>query len=141
MKNTNVSPDLKSKTPTITDIQFINPLKMQLHLVFTLIFSDLFQLISTNETADHKQLAILFYELIQIPKFLGESAVFGGTNVEPSVRSCFSLSHFPNTVRLDDFLKWLKMEPQSFIWLPVLHRLANSENIKHEVSCRALLTV
>ncbi|KAE9548572.1 hypothetical protein FO519_008209 [Halicephalobus sp. NKZ332] len=95
----------------------------------------LFQLVSTNDAADHKQLAILFYELIQIPKFLGEAAAFGGSNIEPSVRSCFSLSHFPNTVSIEDFLKWLKLEPQSFIWLPVLHRFANSENLKHEAKC------
>uniref|UniRef100_A0A7E4VK08 Dystrophin n=1 Tax=Panagrellus redivivus TaxID=6233 RepID=A0A7E4VK08_PANRE len=95
----------------------------------------LFQLVSTKNNVDHKQLAILFYELIQIPKFLGEVAAFGGSNIEPSVRSCFSLSHFPNTVTLDDFLKWLKMEPQSFIWLPVLYRLSLSESIKHEAKC------
>uniref|UniRef100_A0A914XTH2 WW domain-containing protein n=1 Tax=Panagrolaimus superbus TaxID=310955 RepID=A0A914XTH2_9BILA len=95
----------------------------------------LFQLVSANDSVDHKQLAILFYEIIQIPKFLGEAAAFGGSNVEPSVRSCFSSSHFPNTVTLDDFLKWLKMEPQSFIWLPVLHRITASENIKHEAKC------
>lgn len=93
----------------------------------------MFQLVSSNDSVDHKQMALLFYELIQIPKFFGEAAAFGGSNVEPSVRSCFSFSHFPNTISVDDFLRWLKMEPQTFIWLPVLHRLTTSENLKHEV--------
>jgi len=31
----------------------------------------------------------LLHECIQIPRQLGEIAAFGGSNVEPSVRSCF----------------------------------------------------
>ncbi|TKR92162.1 hypothetical protein L596_006870 [Steinernema carpocapsae] len=95
----------------------------------------LFQLISTNEGVDHKRLAILFYDLIHIPKLLGESAAFGGSNVEPSVRSCFERAKYPNTIGIDQFLAWLKDEPQSIVWLPVMHRLAASESAKHQSKC------
>ncbi|KAK0429407.1 hypothetical protein QR680_011365 [Steinernema hermaphroditum] len=95
----------------------------------------LFQLISTNEGVDHKRLAILFYDLIHIPKLLGESAAFGGSNVEPSVRSCFERAKYPPTIGIDQFLAWLKDEPQSVVWLPVMHRLTTSETAKHQSKC------
>lgn len=94
----------------------------------------MFHLISTNDGVDHKRLGLLFYDLIHIPKSLGEAAAFGGSNIEPSVRSCFEYSKYPPTILIDGFLSWLKMEPQSFVWLPVMHRLASSEFAKHQVS-------
>ena len=36
-----------------------------------------------------RKLGLLLYEMIMIPKQLGEVAAFGGSNIEPSVRSCF----------------------------------------------------
>ena len=36
---------------------------------------------------------------------------------------------------MDDFLEWIKLEPQSLVWLPVMHRLAASEAAKHEARC------
>ncbi len=33
------------------------------------------------------------------------------------------------------FLSWLQQEPQSMVWLPVLHRLAAAENAKHQAKC------
>ena len=32
-------------------------------------------------------------------------------------------------------LDWLKMEPQSMVWVPVLHRLAAAETAKHQAKC------
>ncbi len=79
---------------------------------------------------------------LQVPKVLGEVASFGGSNVEPSVRSCFSMGvregcdpH--STVDARHFLRWLRQEPQSMVWLPVLHRLAAAEAARHSVKCRA----
>lgn len=40
---------------------------------------------------DQRHLSLLLHEAIQIPRQLGEVAAFGGSNVEPSVRSCFRL--------------------------------------------------
>ncbi|CAF4597188.1 unnamed protein product, partial [Rotaria sp. Silwood2] len=70
-----------------------------------------------------------------IPKQLGEVAAFGGSSVEPSVQSCFEYAHNPDVITADDFLEWVKLEPQSLVWLPVLHRLAASEIAKHEARC------
>lgn len=33
------------------------------------------------------------------------------------------------------FLSWLQQEPQSMVWLPVLHRLAAAETAKHQAKC------
>lgn len=52
--------------------------------------SDLFsQVASAGDTCDQRQLGLLLHEAIQIPRQLGEVAAFGGSNIEPSVRSCF----------------------------------------------------
>ncbi|VDK43703.1 unnamed protein product [Anisakis simplex] len=95
----------------------------------------LYSLISTSEGVDQKRLALLLYDIIHIPKFLGEAAAFGGSNVEPSVRSCFETIKFGRTISVDDFLAWLKKEPQSIVWLPVMHRLASAEFAKHQAKC------
>uniref|UniRef100_A0A183C715 Calponin-homology (CH) domain-containing protein n=1 Tax=Globodera pallida TaxID=36090 RepID=A0A183C715_GLOPA len=100
-------------------------------------YTYLFHLISGPNGVDHKRLAILFYDLIHIPKFLGEAAAFGGSNIEPSVRSCFERVKFPPTINVEQFLEWLRKEPQSLVWLPVMHRLASSEFAKHQAKCNA----
>lgn len=95
----------------------------------------LFSLISDDEGVTHKKLGLLFYDLIHIPKFLGESAVFGGSNVEPSVRSCFEHNKYPETLSVDGYLEWLRKEPQNLIWMIVMHRLQSSEFAKHQSKC------
>lgn len=51
---------------------------------------DLFsQVASSGDTCDQRQLGLLLHDAIQIPRQLGEVAAFGGSNIEPSVRSCF----------------------------------------------------
>lgn len=47
------------------------------------------QVASAGDTCDQRQLGLLLHEAIQIPRQLGEVAAFGGSNIEPSVRSCF----------------------------------------------------
>ncbi|KAL3082936.1 hypothetical protein niasHS_010738 [Heterodera schachtii] len=100
-------------------------------------YTYLFHLVSGPKGVDHKRLAILFYDLIHIPKFLGEAAAFGGSNIEPSVRSCFEHAKFPPTINVEQFLDWLRKEPQSLVWLPVMHRLGSSEFAKHQAKCNA----
>lgn len=39
--------------------------------------------------ADQRKLGLLLHDCIQVPRQLGEVAAFGGSNIEPSVRSCF----------------------------------------------------
>lgn len=98
--------------------------------------SDLFRLIaSTNGSADDRKLGLLLHDCIQIPRLLGEIAAFGGSNIEPSVRSCFVRAGNKPEIDAPDFLGWLQMEPQSIVWLPVLHRLSASETAKHQAKC------
>ncbi|VDO20139.1 unnamed protein product [Brugia timori] len=104
-------------------------------LQFQISPSDLYQLIANNEGVDQKKLALLLYDIIHIPRFFGEAAAFGGSNVEPSVRSCFETAKYPRLISVDEFLNWLKKEPQSIVWLPVMHRLASAEFAKHQAKC------
>ncbi|CAF1638565.1 unnamed protein product, partial [Adineta ricciae] len=85
--------------------------------------------------ADRQGLSLLFQQAIVIPKQLGEIAAFGGSSVEPSVQSCFEYSQNADVITAEDFLEWVKLEPQSLVWLPVMHRLAASEVAKHEARC------
>ncbi len=50
----------------------------------------MFRLIADqHRKAPERKLGLLLHDCIQIPRVLGELAAFGGSNVEPSVRSCF----------------------------------------------------
>ncbi|EGT31852.1 hypothetical protein CAEBREN_07673 [Caenorhabditis brenneri] len=95
----------------------------------------LFKLVSQDGHATQKQIALLLYDLIHIPRLVGESAAFGGTNVEPSVRSCFETVRLAPTISEGAFIDWVKKEPQSIVWLAVMHRLVISENTKHASKC------
>lgn len=55
-----------------------------------LFFRYLFRLIADpNRLVDQRKLGLLLHDCIQVPRQLGEVAAFGGSNIEPSVRSCF----------------------------------------------------
>uniref|UniRef100_A0A8C4GMP5 Dystrophin related protein 2 n=1 Tax=Dicentrarchus labrax TaxID=13489 RepID=A0A8C4GMP5_DICLA len=83
---------------------------------------------------DQRHLSLLLHEAIQIPRQLGEVAAFGGSNVEPSVRSCFRAPGKP-AIEVSHFLEWMSLEPQSMVWLPVLHRVTAAESTKHQAKC------
>ncbi|XP_026196819.1 dystrophin isoform X4 [Anabas testudineus] len=93
------------------------------------------QVASPGDTCNQRQLSLLLHEAIQIPRQLGEVAAFGGSNIEPSVRSCFQ--HVTNKGDLEprQFVDWMRLEPQSMVWLPVLHRVAAAETAKHQAKC------
>ncbi|XP_013413171.1 dystrophin isoform X2 [Lingula anatina] len=96
----------------------------------------IFRLVAdANGLVDQRNLGLLLHDCLQIPRQLGEVAAFGGSNIEPSVRSCFEKSNGKNEVQASHFLDWLKMEPQSMVWLPVLYRLAAAETAKHQAKC------
>ncbi|XP_030620508.1 dystrophin-related protein 2 [Chanos chanos] len=84
---------------------------------------------------DQRHLSLLLHEAIQIPRQLGEVAAFGGSNVEPSVRSCFRVAPGKPAIELSHFLEWMSLEPQSMVWLPVLHRVTAAESAKHQARC------
>ncbi|XP_018336544.1 dystrophin isoform X2 [Agrilus planipennis] len=94
----------------------------------------LFRLIADpQQHANQRKLGLLLHDVLQIPRQLGEVAAFGGSNIEPSVRSC--LGENRDELEVAHFLAWLKQEPQSLVWLPVLHRLAAAETAKHQAKC------
>ncbi|CAG9859500.1 unnamed protein product [Phyllotreta striolata] len=95
----------------------------------------LFRLIADpGQKADQRKLGLLLHDILQIPRQLGEVAAFGGSNIEPSVRSCLGDRE---DLEVAHFLAWLKREPQSLVWLPVLHRLAAAETAKHQAKCNS----
>ncbi|XP_072385171.1 dystrophin isoform X1 [Diabrotica undecimpunctata] len=95
----------------------------------------LFRLIADpQQKADQRKLGLLLHDILQVPRQLGEVAAFGGSNIEPSVRSCLGERE---DLEATHFLTWLKQEPQSLVWLPVLHRLAAAENAKHQAKCNS----
>uniref|UniRef100_A0A8C7L933 Dystrophin related protein 2 n=1 Tax=Oncorhynchus kisutch TaxID=8019 RepID=A0A8C7L933_ONCKI len=85
--------------------------------------------------ADQQHINALLQEIIQIPWQLGEVASFGGSNVEPSVASCFRMAPGKTTIQLSHFLEWMSLEPQSIVWLPVLQRVVQAENAQHQAKC------
>lgn len=60
-------------------------------LIYILCVPDLYRLIADpNRLVDQRKLGLLLHDCIQLPRQLGEVAAFGGSNIEPSVRSCFA---------------------------------------------------
>ncbi|XP_067398337.1 utrophin [Emydura macquarii macquarii] len=88
-----------------------------------------------TEMCDQRQLGLLLHDAIQIPRQFGEVAAFGGSNIEPSVRSCFQQNHNKPEISVKQFIDWMRLEPQSMVWLPVLHRVAAAETAKHQAKC------
>ncbi|XP_065057528.1 dystrophin-like isoform X3 [Rhopilema esculentum] len=96
----------------------------------------LFMLVANKQGhLDQKRLGLLLHDCVQIPRQLGEIAAFGGSNIEPSVRSCFEMAKSATHIDITNFLGWVSHEPQSVVWMPVLHRLAAAETAKHEAKC------
>uniref|UniRef100_A0A8C3H5F0 Dystrophin related protein 2 n=1 Tax=Chrysemys picta bellii TaxID=8478 RepID=A0A8C3H5F0_CHRPI len=93
------------------------------------------QVANPSGLCDQRHLSILLHEAIQVPRQLGEVAAFGGSNVEPSVRSCFRFSNGKPVIEVVQFLEWANLEPQSMVWLAVLHRVTIAEQVKHQTKC------
>uniref|UniRef100_A0A3B3CHW7 Dystrophin n=1 Tax=Oryzias melastigma TaxID=30732 RepID=A0A3B3CHW7_ORYME len=93
------------------------------------------QVASATGFCDQRRLGLLLHDSIQIPRQLGEVASFGGSNIEPSVRSCFQFANNKPELDAAMFLDWMRLEPQSMVWLPVLHRVAAAETAKHQAKC------
>ncbi|XP_072499637.1 utrophin-like isoform X6 [Notamacropus eugenii] len=89
----------------------------------------------SREMCDERQLALLLHDVIQIPKQLGEVAAFGGSNIGPSVRSCFQQTNNKPEISVTDFQEWMRLDPQSMAWLSVFHRVASAETAKHQAKC------
>uniref|UniRef100_A0AAQ5YTF4 Dystrobrevin n=1 Tax=Amphiprion ocellaris TaxID=80972 RepID=A0AAQ5YTF4_AMPOC len=68
-------------------------------------------------------------EALKLPTAVHEGPSFGYTHT--SARSCFP----QHRVMLNMFLDIVADPPQCLVWLPLMHRLANVENVYHPVSC------
>ncbi|TRY86972.1 hypothetical protein DNTS_032761 [Danionella cerebrum] len=71
-------------------------------------------------------------EVLKLPTAVFEGPSFGYT--EHSVRTCFPQQ---KKILLNTFLDVLMADPppQCLVWLPLMHRLANVENVFHPVEC------
>ncbi|CAM9257947.1 unnamed protein product [Lampetra planeri] len=71
-------------------------------------------------------------EVLKLPTAVFEGPSFGYT--EHSVRTCFPQQ---KKIILNTFLDVLMADPppQCLVWLPLMHRLANVENVFHPVEC------
>ena len=96
----------------------------------------LYQLIADSKgLADKQAVGNLLKYMLEVPKSLGDVASFGGSNIEPSIRSCFEEAQNKKQLNVKNFLCWLKKEPQSLVWLPLLHRLIIAEGSRHPNKC------
>uniref|UniRef100_A0A4W6CJM9 Dystrobrevin n=1 Tax=Lates calcarifer TaxID=8187 RepID=A0A4W6CJM9_LATCA len=71
-------------------------------------------------------------EVLKLPMAVFEGPSFGYT--EQAARTCFAQQ---KKVSLNTFLDTLMSDPppQCLVWLPLMHRLANVENVFHPVEC------
>ncbi|XP_048652342.1 dystrophin [Marmota marmota marmota] len=73
------------------------------------------QVASSTGFCDQRRLGLLLHDSIQIPRQLGEVASFGGSNIEPSVRSCFQfVSYSPSTTSGEDVRDFAKVLKNKF---------------------------
>ncbi|XP_075440665.1 dystrobrevin alpha isoform X10 [Ascaphus truei] len=93
----------------------------------------IFSMISdSNGVMVYGRYDIFLREILKLPTAVFEGPSFGYT--EQSAKSCFSQQ---KKVTLNSFMDTLMSDPppQCLVWLPLLHRLANVENVFHPVEC------
>ncbi|EDV21493.1 uncharacterized protein TRIADDRAFT_30356 [Trichoplax adhaerens] len=101
----------------------------------------MFNLIARHDgCTDKARLGLFLHDCLQIPRQLGEVAAFGGSNIEPSIRSCLETGNSEEFVGSVQFLDWMLAEPQSMVWLPVMHRISAAENVSHQTRCSVCKT-
>ncbi|KAI6243175.1 Zinc finger, ZZ type [Aphelenchoides fujianensis] len=96
-------------------------------------------------TAD--QLKALLSDLARLPTMIEEERAFGGSTVEASVRACirssfpsataFLATRPPSTLGEAQFVEWVRQDPQTLVWVRVMHRLVASEFARHNARCAA----
>ncbi|XP_077581417.1 dystrobrevin alpha isoform X2 [Stigmatopora nigra] len=81
---------------------------------------------------DYAQFDLYLKEVLKLPMAVFEGPSFGYT--EQAAKSCFMQQ---KKVSLNIFLDTLMSDPppQCLVWLPLMHRLANVENVFHPVEC------
>ncbi|CAL1545226.1 unnamed protein product, partial [Lymnaea stagnalis] len=90
-----------------------------------------------EENKVRKESLLFFIKgLIEITGIIKESLAFG-TSAMAAVDSCLKSACTPESdwVSEEDFYSWLLQEPQTFVWLPTLHRVQATEIVVHDVRC------
>ncbi|XP_077956039.1 dystrobrevin alpha isoform X20 [Gasterosteus aculeatus] len=90
------------------------------------------QISDSAGTMVHSQFDQFLREVLKLPMAVFEGPSFGYT--EQAARTCFPQQ---KKVSLNTFLDTLMSDPspQCLVWLPLMHRLANVENVFHPVEC------
>jgi hypothetical protein len=45
------------------------------------------------------------------------------------------VSNAMNSIKINDFWRWIRQDPQTLVWIRVMHRLVRSEFAKHNARC------
>jgi dystrophin len=98
------------------------------------------QICSVDSRVDKDSLKSLLKDWLLIARQLvkTECQAFGGNNPKAGVDCCFQYVGAPssrNTIDLRQYLIWLRAEPQTIVFLPIMHRLAAAETMKHDAKC------
>jgi len=93
------------------------------------------QVAASTGLLDEKGLSDMIGSFLKIAWQLGESKAFGGCDATASMLSCHQFVGNKPELDIIHFINWMKIRPQSLVWLCVFHRLAASENISHPVRC------
>ncbi|XP_016146833.1 dystrobrevin alpha-like isoform X5 [Sinocyclocheilus grahami] len=90
------------------------------------------QISDPNGVMIYSQFDQFLREVLKLPMTIFEGPSFGYT--EQSTRTCFPQE---KKVSLNVFLDTFMSDPppQCLVWLPLMHRLANVENVFHPVEC------
>ncbi|WAR08807.1 DMDD-like protein [Mya arenaria] len=57
------------------------------------------------------------------------------------VLMCNGHANSRQEINVNQFLDWLRQEPQSLVWVPVMHRLAAAEHARHQAKCNICKTI
>lgn len=80
------------------------------------------------------KLAFLLFSLrIEVSCFLSIFGLF--TSPCTSLPAVLAQAPGKPAIEVSHFLEWMSLEPQSMVWLPVLHRVTAAESTKHQAKC------
>lgn len=77
-------------------------------------------------------------QTLMVPLLLGGLPLLGTRYVGPQsypLDLLFPQSTGKPVIEASQFLEWVNLEPQSMVWLAVLHRVTIAEQVKHQTKC------
>uniref|UniRef100_A0A8D1NVA4 Utrophin n=1 Tax=Sus scrofa TaxID=9823 RepID=A0A8D1NVA4_PIG len=70
-----------------------------------------------------------------LPNRLGPAFASASSGTSWPFALCFPANNNKPEISVKEFIDWMRLEPQSMVWLPVLHRVAAAETAKHQAKC------